>query len=196
MRSSSPGMMAIPPASSDGRSCAGWATKAEIGPEVATGMSESESDSSLTIAIPTCNGAAHLAEALRSIISQAGLAFELIVSDDRSEDGTLDVVRAVAGARVRIDVNPERLGLAGNGNRWGGRHCAPLVAVFHQDDVMEPGHLATHGAVFASDERIGLVASASTVIDERGEPVSERVVERGGLGPVDRVYPPGELASF
>src|SRR5262249_27510680 len=34
------------------------------------------------------------------------------------------------------------------------------------------------------------------VIDERGEPVSERVVEPGGLGPVDRVYPPGELASF
>ncbi len=149
----------------------------------------------LTVAVPTCNGAAHLAEAIRGILAQEGVAFELVVSDDRSDDETLDVVRAVAGGRARIEVNPERLGLAGNWNRCVALSRTPIVAVFHQDDVMEPGHLAAHARAFDDDERIGLVASASEVIDERGEPVPESIVGSGGLGPNDRIFQPGELAA-
>ena len=158
-------------------------------------MSESESSPILTVAVPTCNGAAHLAEALGSILDQEGVAFELIVSDDRSDDQTLAVVRAVAGHRARIEVNPERLGLAGNWNRCAAMCRTPLMAIFHQDDVMEPGHLAAHAAALAADETIGLVAGASTVIDEQGRPVPATVVDRGELGPVDRVYEPGTLAE-
>jgi GT2 family glycosyltransferase len=152
-------------------------------------------DLKLTVAIPTCNGAAHLAEALRGILAQQGVAFELLISDDRSEDGSLDVARAVAGDRARVEVNPRRLGLAGNWNRCVARAATPIVAVFHQDDVMRPGHLAAHVDAFRRDESIGLVASASEVIDERGDPVAENVVGRGGLGGIDRVFPPGTLAA-
>ncbi|MGP0067034.1 MAG: glycosyltransferase [Isosphaeraceae bacterium] len=148
----------------------------------------------LTVAVPTCNGAAHLAEAIRSIVAQDGVALDLVVSDDRSDDETIDVVRAAAGDRVRIEINPERLGLAGNWNRCVALSRTPIVAVFHQDDVMEPGHLAAHTRAFEADERVGLVASASEVIDDRGETVPETVVGRGGLGPVDRILAPGELA--
>jgi GT2 family glycosyltransferase len=154
-----------------------------------------ESHPSFTVAVPTCNGAAHLAEALRSIIAQDGVPFELVVSDDRSDDETLEVVRAVARDRARIAINPERLGLAGNWNRCVGLARTPLVAVFHQDDVMQTGHLRAHTRAFATDEAIGLVASASAVIDGRGEPVPAHVVNPGGLGPEDRLYQPGELAA-
>jgi glycosyltransferase involved in cell wall biosynthesis len=149
----------------------------------------------LTVAVPTCNGSAHLGEAIRGILAQEGVAFELIISDDRSDDETLDVVRATAGERARIAVNPQRLGLASNWNRCVALSRSPIVAVFHQDDVMEPGHLAAHVRSFAADDRIGLVASASKVIDERGQPVPESRVGRGGLGPIDRVFEPGELAA-
>jgi glycosyltransferase involved in cell wall biosynthesis len=148
----------------------------------------------LTVAVPACNGAAHLAEALRGILAQDGVAFDLIVSDDRSDDETLEVVRASADGRARVVVNPERLGLAGNWNRCVALSRSPFAAVFHQDDVMEPGHLAAHAQAFEADERIGLVASASEVIDERGEPVPESRVGRGGLGPEDRLFSPGDLA--
>jgi glycosyltransferase involved in cell wall biosynthesis len=157
-----------------------------------------ESDSSdplLTVAVPTYNGATHLAEALRSILAQHEVAFELVVSDDRSDDNSLEVVRAVAGHRARIEVNPERLGLAGNWNRCVALSRTPLVAIFHQDDVMIPGHAAAHVGAFAGDDAIGLVACASAVIDDRGDPVPETVVGRGGLGPVDRVFPAGSLAE-
>jgi len=149
----------------------------------------------LTVAIPTYNGAAHLAETLPSILAQDGIIFELIVSDDRSDDTTLEVVRARAGERARIDAHRERLGLAGNWN-----HCAslchtPFLTIFHQDDVMMPGHLQAHVAALAADDRIGLVASASEVIDENGRRVAPSVVQAGGLGPIDRILEPGSLAA-
>src|SRR5207245_1213817 len=71
----------------------------------------------LTVALATCNGARHLVEALRSILAQEGVPFDLLVSDDRSDDETLAVVDAEAGDRARVVVNTERLGLAGNWNR-------------------------------------------------------------------------------
>jgi Glycosyl transferase family 2 len=152
-------------------------------------------DHALTVALPTCNGAAHLAEAIGSIVAQQGVAFDLVVSDDRSDDHSLEVVRAVAGDRAQIEVNTERLGLAGNWNRCVELARTPLIAVFHQDDVMGPGHLAAHVEAYAGDDAIGLVASASEVIDERGDPIPETVVSRGGLGPVDRVLSAGTLAA-
>jgi glycosyltransferase involved in cell wall biosynthesis len=152
-------------------------------------------DLTLTVAIPTYNGSAHLAEALRGILAQQGAAFEVIVSDDRSDDGSLDVVRAEAGDRAQVEVNPQRLGLAGNWNRCVQRAATPIVAVFHQDDVMEPGHLAAHVEAFGRDENIGLVAGACEVIDDRGDLVPEGIVSRGGLGAVDRVFEPGTLAA-
>jgi hypothetical protein len=149
----------------------------------------------ITVAVPTCNGAAHLAEALRSSLAQAGVAFELVISDDRSDDDSLKVAQAVAGDRARIEVNPERLGLAGNWNRCAALASTPFLAVFHQDDVMSAGHLAAHVAALAADDCVGLVASAADVIDEKGDPVPESVVERGGLGPADQLVAPGHLAG-
>jgi glycosyltransferase involved in cell wall biosynthesis len=148
----------------------------------------------LTVAIPTCNGAGHLAETIRSVLSQQGVEFDLIVSDDRSDDETLAIVRAAAGDRARVEVNSERIGLAGNWNRCAVLARTPLIAIFHQDDLMLPGHLSAHAAAFAADHSIGLTASASVVIDERGEAVSQAVVEQGGAGPVDRRFMPGQFA--
>ena len=97
-----------------------------------------------------------------------------------------------AGDHSRVVINSERLGLAGNWNQCVALSGTPFVAIFHQDDVMRPGHLAAHLAAFQVDERIGLVDSASEVIDAEGQSVPEAVVERGGLGPIDRTFGPGQ----
>lgn len=150
----------------------------------------------LTVAIPTYHGARHLAEALRSILAQSDVSFHLCVSDDRSDDDTVAIVRAEAGDRAEVVVNSERLGLAGNWNQCVALSRTPFVAVFHQDDVMRPGHLAAHLRALQQDERTGLVASAAEVINADSQAVPESVVGRGGLGPADRVFAPGEALRF
>jgi glycosyltransferase involved in cell wall biosynthesis len=149
----------------------------------------------LTVAIPTFHGARHLTNALRSILAQAGAVFELLISDDRSDDETVAIARAEAGDRARIIVNSERLGLAGNWNQCVALSRTPLVAIFHQDDTMRAGHLAAHAAALAADPQIGLVASAADVIDAEGRDLPELVVGRGGLGLSDRVFGPGEAVA-
>jgi GT2 family glycosyltransferase len=149
----------------------------------------------LTVAVPSCNGARHLPAALRSICAQEGVAFDLVVADDRSDDETLAVVRSIAGDRARVAVNSERLGLAGNWNRCVALSRTPLVAIFHQDDVMSPGHLRAHAAAFAAGAGLGLVCGAADVIDERGDAVPAAAVGRGDLGPSDRWFPPGGFVA-
>jgi hypothetical protein len=151
----------------------------------------------ITVAIPTYQGASHVEDAVRSVLRQEGVAFDLIVSDDRSTDDTLDRVRRLAGDRAAIEINSERLGLAGNWNRCVARSRTPFVTVFHQDDLMQAGHLAAHLAAFGPST--GLVASSSDVIDADGQPVPPSVVEPGGSGPSARRFAPGaflpELAA-
>jgi len=137
---------------------------------------------SITVAMPTCNGARHLREALAGIHAQDA-AFDLVVSDDRSDDETLAIVRQDLGDRARISINSERLGLAGNWNRCVELGRTDWVAIFHQDDVMRPGHLAAHDRAIAhaaaSGFRIGLVAGPVDMIDGDGRPVSARIVDPG-----------------
>jgi len=149
----------------------------------------------ITVAIPTYNGARHLAEAVRSIRAQAIVAFDWVACDDRSDDATPEILRAEAGDRIRVVVNSERLGLARNWNECVAQSRTPLVAIFHQDDVMHPGHLSAHLSAFEADPGAGLICSAADVIDEEGLPIPESVMGRGGLGPSDRTFGPGELLA-
>jgi glycosyltransferase involved in cell wall biosynthesis len=145
----------------------------------------------LTVAIPTCNGTAHLADALHSILNQECPPFDLLVSDDHSDDETVTLVRDIAGERARIVVNEERLGLAGNWNQCMTLSQTPWVSIFHQDDVMLPGHLASvmRGLEPAEKqtEKVGFLAGPAKVIDDQSRPVAESIVDPGGRIP----NPPG-----
>jgi glycosyltransferase involved in cell wall biosynthesis len=88
------------------------------------------------------NGGRHIRETLKSILDQQGTTFNLVISDDRSDDETLQIVSEEAGDRARVVVNTERLGLAGNWNRCVAECQSPFIAIIHQDDVLLPGHLA------------------------------------------------------
>ncbi|WP_165249787.1 glycosyltransferase [Paludisphaera soli] len=155
----------------------------------------------ITVAIPTCNGEAHLAEALAGVLAQRGATFDLLVCDDRSDDRTVELVRDLAGDRARIAVNPERLGLAGNWNRAVALSRTPWVAVFHQDDVMRPGDLAARLEAIERPgaDALGLIAEPADVIDEQARPMPAAIVEPGGLAeePAGRFvdFPPGAFAA-
>lgn len=142
----------------------------------------------LTVALPTCDGARHLREALAGVRAQGDIGFDILVSDDRSDDDTVAIARELLGDRARILVNSERLGLAGNWNRCVELSRTEWIAIFHQDDVMRPGHLAEHLRIIGltTERKIGLVAGPVVMIDDRGEALPRRVVDPGGLDLGDR----------
>ena len=55
----------------------------------------------VSVCIPTYRGAAHIAPAVQSVLSQSLPDFELIVIDDNSPDETVDLVLGFADPRIR-----------------------------------------------------------------------------------------------
>jgi glycosyltransferase involved in cell wall biosynthesis len=119
-----------------------------------------------SVCIPTYNGAAFVAEAIRSVLEQSFADFELLIVDDGSTDSTLATVRSFADPRLRIYQNAQRLGIPGNWNRCLALARGEYVCLFHQDDVMLPENLERKVQVLDADPAIGLVHSKVELIIE------------------------------
>lgn len=63
--------------------------------------------SNISVCVPTYNGSKYVEEQLKSILAQLGPADEVIVSDDGSTDGTLDIVRGLNDDRIKIFSHPK-----------------------------------------------------------------------------------------
>ena len=132
----------------------------------------SGSSRSVSVCLPTYNGAAFIEETLRSIVNQSYQDFELVVVDDGSTDATLDLVQSFSDPRIQLHRNPERLGIPANWNRCLELAGGEFVCVFHQDDVMLPENLERKVQLLSADETVGFVHSAVETLAEESAPTS------------------------
>jgi glycosyltransferase involved in cell wall biosynthesis len=95
----------------------------------------------VSVVVPTWNRAHLLRESLASLLAQEGIAFEVVVVDDGSTDGTPELVAGLGDPRVRCLVRPHE-GIAASRNAGIAVACAPYVAFHDSDDVALPGRLA------------------------------------------------------
>src|SRR4051794_13032642 len=113
-----------------------------------------------SIAMTTFNGERYLREQLDSLSAQDRLPDELVVCDDGSSDGTLEMVRAFAASspfEVRLVENDERLGVTGNLEKAISLCDGELIALCDQDDVWRSDKLQRLEQMFIAKPRLGLV---------------------------------------
>ena len=120
----------------------------------------------ITVAIPTYNRKALLAETIDSVLSQEGASFEVIVVDNASTDGTAAMVSAMGDARVRVEESAVNVGLVGNFNRALVAGTAPFLTVLHDDDLLRPGSLALRAELLASDRTMVVAYGNYGIIDQ------------------------------
>jgi glycosyltransferase involved in cell wall biosynthesis len=132
----------------------------------------------VSILIPTYEGARHIGAALDSVLSQDGVDLEIIITDDNSRDDTLAIVGAYRDPRIRVERSPVNLGAEANWNRALGLARGPYIKLFPQDDLLLPGSLAEQVAIFEADrgQDIALVFGARQIIGNHG-----RILARRGL---------------
>ena len=93
----------------------------------------------ISICIATYNGARYIAEQLASILKQLSAEDEVVVSDDGSTDGTLDIVRSFNDRRIRIVDGPQRHSPTLN-FEWALRNAkGEYIFLADQDDVWLEG---------------------------------------------------------
>ncbi len=119
--------------------------------------------------LPVRDGAAFLAQAVRSILAQTLDAIEVLVVDDGSRDGSAAILAGLAAADPRLRVlRQDRLGLVAALNRGLAEARAPYLARMDADDIAWPERLARQAAVLDSAADIALVGSACRVIGPDG----------------------------
>lgn len=121
-----------------------------------------------TFAIPCRNAGPHLRPLLESLLAQTRQDFELLLVDDASDDASVEVARAVAGERIRIERNAQPLGIGANWNRAASLVRTPLFCLAHQDDVYRPEYLATLGAALEREPGALLAHCRAFTLDAQG----------------------------
>ena len=89
----------------------------------------------ISVCIATYNGARYIGEQLASILKQLSAEDEVVVSDDGSTDGTIDIVRSLNDRRIRIVDGPRRHSPTLN-FEWALRNAkGEYIFLADQDDV-------------------------------------------------------------
>jgi glycosyltransferase involved in cell wall biosynthesis len=106
--------------------------------------------------IPAFNAERYLREAIESALSQTAAAFEVIVLDNGSSDGTAEAARAF-GKSVRYSRLPENEGICAARNRCVELARGEYLAFLDADDRWEPDKLERQLAAMRSPARPDLV---------------------------------------
>jgi glycosyltransferase involved in cell wall biosynthesis len=130
--------------------------------------------SSVSIALATYNGDAYLGAQLDSYVMQERLPDELVLSDDASNDRTLEIAREFAGRApfpVRIVANQYAKGFRGNFRTAVEMATGDFVALSDQDDVWLPAHVARLGEALERERDVLAVSSDSECVDNELKPL-------------------------
>ncbi|WP_197026494.1 glycosyltransferase [Hylemonella gracilis] len=107
------------------------------------------------------NGAEYIRPQIQSILSQLSSSDELVISDDGSTDGTLEIIRGLADERIHLIEGPRR-GVAANFECALKHAKGEVIFLSDQDDIWLPGKVI---AVQAELDNSDLVLTDCKVVD-------------------------------
>jgi len=144
----------------------------------------------VSVALGTHNGARYLGEQLDSILRQTHPVAEIVLSDDASTDGTVELAERAIAERRATDAatpalvvlrNPVALGVTANFEQAIGATSGDLIALSDQDDVWHPDRVARGVAAFEARPGVDLVAAEARLVDDGGAPLGASLFETLGV---------------
>jgi glycosyltransferase involved in cell wall biosynthesis len=121
----------------------------------------------VSVVMRTYNVAAYISDALESALNQSLRSIEVIVADDGSTDGTLELVRGFRDPRIRLIESPHQ-GASAALNVGAALAQGEFIALLDADDLWSSDKLARHVAFLRDHPEIDVSFSWSRVIDADG----------------------------
>lgn len=155
----------------------------------------------ISVALISYNGVEYIGEQLLSILNQTVKPDEIIISDDGSTDGTIDLIHSIrkrynnSGIRIIVLTDNPIHGISSNMN-WALSHVnGDIVFIAGQDDVWERNKIQSIVRVYENNKDAQIVITNAKMIDAKGNLyqgvfcesfISSLGVDEGALIKVDR----------
>jgi len=128
----------------------------------------------ISTCIATYNGEKYIGEQLSSIIEQLKPEDEVVIIDDFSTDGTVNVIRSFSDARIKLFLNDQNKGINFSFNKAISLASNDIIFMSDQDDIWLNGRVELMvGRLLETDSLV--VASNSEFMDASGKPLFYQV---------------------
>ena len=124
----------------------------------------------VTIGLPFFNPGIHFENALKSIFCQTFQDWELILIDDGSTDGSLELVQKIQDSRVIVVHDGKNLGLPKRLNQITQMAKGQYIARMDADDLMHPERIKKQIEFLEKDKTIDMIDCAYVILDKNNTP--------------------------
>jgi glycosyltransferase involved in cell wall biosynthesis len=130
----------------------------------------------ISVCIPCYNGEEFISQTIQSVLAQTFKDFELLLTDDHSNDRTVSIIRSFGDPRINLVQNSHNLGLGANWNKTLSRATGKYVKLLGGDDVLSPECLASQVDALENpaNSKVVLAICNRNVIDAGGKIVLRR----------------------
>lgn len=118
----------------------------------------------ISVLMPVYNMAAYVEEAICSILTQTYSNFELLILDDGSTDGTLDIVRKFDDKRIRVLAHSVNQGLVETLNQGINLCSGEYIARMDGDDIALPHRFERQVAFMDVHQHCGVCGSQAYLL--------------------------------
>jgi glycosyltransferase involved in cell wall biosynthesis len=121
----------------------------------------------ISVCVLTYNHVQIIESTLKSILDQTITGFEVIVSDDCSNDGTWECILGLAAKEPRITAvrTRQNMGMPGNANFAVAQSSRPYIALLHHDDLCRNDLLEKWAGVLERNSNAAFVFNSYGVYD-------------------------------
>lgn len=131
-------------------------------------MNNEESNPLISVLIPSYNHASFIKETIHSIWNQNYNNIEIIITDDRSTDNTVEILNELKQSTpfpMYIIVNEKQLGIAGNCNAAISHAKGKFVCFLASDDMLMPNRFDKQIDFFKKNENLKILINNGYVYE-------------------------------
>lgn len=128
----------------------------------------------VTVAIPFYNAEKYLADAIRSIMVQSYKNWELILIDDGSSDGSLDIATSIRDSRIRVVSDGKNKKLAARLNEVARLAKYDYLVRMDADDLIATDRIERQMDILLADASLDLVTTGVVSITDELEYIGHR----------------------
>lgn len=125
----------------------------------------------ISVVIPNYNGKRFIADTIQSVLRQSYTNFELIIVDDSSTDGSIDILKVFSkkDKRITLILNNQNHGVSSVRNQGIQFSTGKYIALLDNDDLWEEDKLERQLAI--AEQGFEIVYCSYDFIDEHGKPI-------------------------